>query len=143
MSYKILIVDDSKLARMAMTKALSALRPDWSRIEATNADEAVARFTESGPDIALLDFNMPGRDGLELASELHSLKPDMPLALISANTQQEIVAQAQQIGATFLPKPLTEQRLSDFLSVAERRLRAAISRRGPRRSRRTISNSMP
>jgi YesN/AraC family two-component response regulator len=126
MSYKVLIVDDSKLARMAMTKVLVALRPDWSRIEATNADEAVARFTESGPDIALLDFNMPGRDGLDLAAELHSRKPDMPLALISANTQHEIVLQAQQIGATFLPKPLTEQCLSDFLSEAEQRLGAAV-----------------
>ena len=42
-------------------------------------------------DIALLDFNMPGRDGLALAAELRALKPDMPLALISANTQHEIV----------------------------------------------------
>ena len=40
MSYKILIVDDSKLARMAVNKALNALYPDWMRLEAANAEEA-------------------------------------------------------------------------------------------------------
>jgi len=126
MGYKVLIVDDSKLARMAMAKVLGALQPDWTRIEATNADEAVARFAENGADIALLDFNMPGRDGLALAAELHDLKPVMPLAVISANSQHEIVARARQIGARFLAKPLSEQSLSDFLAEAEERLRAAV-----------------
>ena len=126
MSYKVLIVDDSKLARMAIAKMLGALHPDWIRIEATNFDEAVAHFVQTGADIALLDFNMPGRDGLALASELHRLNPDMPLALISANSQHEIVTQARQIGTAFLPKPLTEQCLSDFLSAAEQRLSAAV-----------------
>src|ERR1700730_712287 len=113
MSYKVLIVDDSKLARMAIAKLLAGQQPDWLLVEATNADDAVARFVEGGADIALLDFNMPGRDGLALAAQLHGLNPDMPLALISANTQNEIVAQARKIGATFLPKPLTRECLSD------------------------------
>jgi DNA-binding NarL/FixJ family response regulator len=125
MRYKVLIVDDSKLARMAIAKLLAASHPDWVQIEATNRDEAIARFSNEGADIALLDFNMPGRDGLALASELHQLNPEMPLALISANTQHEIVSRSKQIGAAFLPKPLTQECLSDFLSDAERRLGAA------------------
>ena len=64
MSYKLLIVDDSKLARMSVAKVLTALRPDWSNVQASNADEAVALASSEGVDIALLDFNMPGRDGL-------------------------------------------------------------------------------
>ena len=36
---KILIVDDSKLARMAVAKMLGNLHPDWTRVEAANADE--------------------------------------------------------------------------------------------------------
>ena len=126
MSYKVLIVDDSKLARMAIAKLLGALRPDWTRIEATSPDEAVACFGETGADIALLDFNMPGRDGLALAAELHDMKPEMPLALISANSQREIVARARQIGAAFLPKPLTEECLAEFLSSAEQQLRTSV-----------------
>ena len=126
MSYKVLIVDDSKLARMAIAKILGTLRPDWIRIEAANPDEAVARFTESGPDIALLDFNMPGRDGLALAFELHDLKPELPLALVSANTQREIVSRAREIGAALLPKPLSEECVAEFLCNAEQQLRSSV-----------------
>lgn len=125
MTYKVLIVDDSKLARLAIAKMLATLQPAWARIEAGNADEAIAQFASTRPDIALLDFNMPGRSGLEAAGELRRLSPEMPLALISANTQDEIVARARQIGATFLPKPLTAQSLGAFLIEAEQQLMAA------------------
>ena len=40
MTYKLLIVDDSKLARMSVTKALKTLFPDCTRVEAANAGEA-------------------------------------------------------------------------------------------------------
>jgi CheY-like chemotaxis protein len=122
MSYKLLIVDDSKLARMSAAKALTALYPDWSRIEAANADEALSLTTQTSFDVALLDFNMPGRDGLELAAELLALHPSTPLAVVSANHQEEIVARARAIGAVFLTKPLNEQAFSAFLQDAVRRL---------------------
>ena len=122
MAYKILIVDDSKLARMAVAKALSKLRPDWERLEATNADEAQALVQQQAIDVAVLDFNMPGRDGLTLAAELRTIRSHMPVAVISANVQREIVARAGELGATFLAKPLDENALSAFLVEAEKRL---------------------
>lgn len=125
MGYRILIVDDSKLARMSVAKALNALHPDWERIEAGNADEALARANETVIDVTLLDFNMPGRDGLDLAAELRGRDPTMPIAIISANHQTEIVSRAQAVGATFLPKPLTEQALAAFLDDALLRLKSA------------------
>ena len=70
MSYKVLVVDDSKLARMAVNKVLLALRPDWIRVEAANADEALASLAETKPDLAVMDFNMPGRDGLKLVADI-------------------------------------------------------------------------
>jgi DNA-binding NarL/FixJ family response regulator len=118
MSYKVLIVDDSKLARMAVAKALHALQPEWTRIEAANAEEAMDHMQQSSVNLALLDFNMPGRDGLTLATELRALNPDMPIALVSANHQEEIVVKAQQAGAIFLAKPLTQQALAQFFEVA-------------------------
>lgn len=125
MTYSVLIVDDSKLARMAVAKALNILHPEWTRVEATNSDEALALARQSLPDIALVDFNMPGRDGLELAADLHGLNPDMPVAVISANLQQEIVMKASDVGAVFLPKPLTQDALDGFLRHAIGRLQAA------------------
>lgn len=127
MAYRVLIVDDSKLARMSVAKALATLHPEWTRVEATNADEAVALAAQTPVDIALLDFNMPGRDGLVLAAELRALYPDMPCAVITANVQQEIVRRAQEVGAHFLSKPITEAALKAFLADAETRL-AAVAR---------------
>jgi DNA-binding NarL/FixJ family response regulator len=122
MTGRVLIVDDSKLARMAVARTLSGLRPEWTRVEATNADEALALARQDNFDIALLDFNMPGRDGLDLAGELRALAPGMALAVISANLQTEIVTRAGQVGAEFLPKPLTEEAMRAFISQAETRL---------------------
>lgn len=122
MTYKILIVDDSKLARMSVAKALNSLQPVWERLEATNAEEALALIKQSTVDVALLDFNMPGRDGLSLAEELRALKPGMPVALVSANLQHEVVTRASEIGAQFLAKPLTEAALAAFLRTAVERL---------------------
>jgi CheY-like chemotaxis protein len=125
MAHKVLIVDDSKLARMSVAKSLNNLRPDWTRIEATNAEEALALARQSGVDIALLDFNMPGRDGLSLAADIRALDPRIAVALVSANVQQEILDRASAVGATFLAKPLTEALIGAFLEDAEARLKAA------------------
>jgi CheY-like chemotaxis protein len=116
MAYRVLIVDDSKLARMSIARLLNALRPDWVQIEATNAAEAISRHGEESVDLVLLDFNMPGRDGLALAADLRALNPKLPMALISANSQDEIVARTRALGAEFLMKPLTEAILSPYLA---------------------------
>ncbi len=127
MTYKVLIVDDSKLARMMTAKALQTLQPTWLYREAANADEAVALADHQQFDLALLDLNMPGRDGLELAAELKQNSPLIELALISANTQLEVVNRARAIGATFLIKPLGMPALETFLTGIEQRWKAAAA----------------
>ena len=115
-------------------QGVGGLCPDWSRVEAANADEALAALEEQKPDLVVLDFNMPGRDGLDLAAQLRRIRPTMPVAVISANHQQEIIDRATAVGATFLSKPLTEPALRDFLEGAERadpRLRGMSEARRP------------
>jgi DNA-binding NarL/FixJ family response regulator len=123
MTYKVLIVDDSKLARMAATKVLADSHPDWAAVEAGSAVHAMSAMQDASPDIALIDFNMPGRDGLDLAAELIKLKPRMPIAVISANHQQQIIDRAQALGAAFLPKPLSRKALEAFLQSALQKLK--------------------
>jgi CheY-like chemotaxis protein len=74
---------------MVIAKAVTALHPDWQQDEATTADGALALAQTVHIDIALMDYNMPGRDGLTLATDLRDQYPLMPLALITANTQME------------------------------------------------------
>ncbi len=125
MRYNVLIVDDSKLARMVMASAFRRIRPDWTLVEATSADGALDALSGSAVDIALVDFNMPGTDGLELIARICKTRPDMPVAVVSANLQDEIVARARELNAGFVPKPLTDESLGAFLSGAALRLKKA------------------
>ncbi len=119
----ILIVDDSKLARIVVGKAVAALQPEWTRVEASNADEATTVIDNQTVDVTILDFNMPGRNGLELAEDLRGRYPDMPIALATANVQDEIIARARAAGVTFVPKPINEDALRGFVSGAALKLR--------------------
>ena len=123
MSHTVLMVDDSKLARMVMASAFRRIRPDWELKEATNADDALKAVSEGTIEIALVDFNMPGTDGLELVSKIRGLHPSMPVAIVSANMQDEIIARARELNAAFVAKPLTDEALGAFLSGAALRLR--------------------
>lgn len=125
MTVTVMLVDDSKLARIVAGKTLAALQPEWERVEASNADEALQLVGERKIDVAILDFNMPGKDGLELAAELRDAYPQMPIAVITANIQDEIIARARAVNATFVSKPVTEEGLGGFLSGAALRLRQA------------------
>ena len=123
MPVNVLVVDDSKLARINAGKALAKLQPDWQRVEAGNAEDALAIVASQAIDIALVDFNMEGVDGLTLAAELRESNPTMPIALITANIQDEIIARARSLNVTFVAKPLTPEALQGFVSGAALRLR--------------------
>ena len=125
MDITVLAVDDSKLARIVMGKAITALQPDWTRLEASNADEAMTVVDGRKIDVILLDFNMPGKDGLTLAEELRARFPAMPIAIATANVQDEVVARARAAALSFIAKPVTEDGLRGFLSGAALRLRSA------------------
>jgi CheY-like chemotaxis protein len=125
MTITVMLVDDSKLARIVAGKTLAALQPEWARIEASNADEAMELVGRQQVDVAILDFNMPGRDGLELAAELREAHPQMPIAIITANIQDEVIARARAVNATFVSKPVTEEGMAGFISGAALRLKRA------------------
>ncbi len=125
MQYKALVVDDSKLARMVVASAFRRVKPEWVLTEAKNAEDALRAIVEESVDLALVDFNMPGTDGLELVARIRQSRPTMPVALVSANAQDEIVARARSLSAVFIPKPLTDDALTAFLSGAVLRLKRA------------------
>jgi CheY-like chemotaxis protein len=125
MAYKVLIVDDSKLARMVIASALRRIRPDWELREATSAQAALNAIAGGSVDVALVDFNMPETDGLELLAKIRETHPRMPTALVSANLQDEILARTRELNAAFVAKPVSDDALGAFLSGAALRLRKA------------------
>lgn len=125
MTVTVLVVDDSKLARIVAGKAIGALQPEWERVEACSAADALQIIGSQHIDIAVLDFNMPDKDGLELASELRASHPNMPIAVITANVQDEIIARVRALNATFVAKPVTQDALAGFIAGAALRLKKA------------------
>jgi CheY-like chemotaxis protein len=126
MPYKVLVVDDSKLARRIMASAFQRIRPEWELLEAASAAEATGLISSGSVDIALIDFNMPGIDGLELVANIRKVRPGMPVAVVSANLQDEIIARARELNAAFVAKPLTDDALRAFLSGAALRLAKSV-----------------
>lgn len=125
MTTTVMIVDDSKLARIVVGKAVAALQPTWERIEAGTADDALKLIEERPVHVVIVDYNMPGRSGLDLAEDLRARFPKMPLALATANVQDEIIARARAAQVSFVPKPVNEDALRGFISGAVLQLRAA------------------
>ena len=120
MPVTVLIVDDSKLARIVAGKAVTATQPSWERLEASNAEEALQMLGSHHIDVVLIDYNMPGKNGLELAQDLRVSRPSMPIAVITANVQDEVLSLARAANATFVSKPVTQDGLRDFLIQADK-----------------------
>ena len=81
MSTTILLVDDSRASRMLCSSVIKSLRPGLVILEAGDAEAALAVLEAHTPDLAVLDMNMPGMSGLELAERIRVTQPDMKLRL--------------------------------------------------------------
>ncbi|MBP0596872.1 response regulator [Herbaspirillum sp. LeCh32-8] len=118
----VLIVDDSKVSRMVIKAHIIAAHPDWKVLEAGNGEEAVKLVDQSPPDFCTMDINMPGMLGTDAAAAILQSHPQVRIAIFSANIQETVQSRAQQLGATFVAKPVTEksigQALQHFLGAA-------------------------
>lgn len=114
---KILVVDDSRLARDMVTHVLTNLVPDASIITATGGEEALDKMPAGEtPDAAILDFNMPGMDGLTLAKHLRVRFPTVRIGILTANVQDALRQKAASLGCAFIPKPVTADKIRTFLA---------------------------
>jgi two-component system chemotaxis response regulator CheY len=118
---KVLVVDDGTVARMIVSRTLQELYPGCRVLQAADGQTAVALVEQdpSGIELALLDFNMPGMNGLELAEALSSLIPDTRKILCTANAQESLEHRAHEMGIEVLHKPITVKRLSDHIGDSE------------------------
>jgi CheY-like chemotaxis protein len=111
----VLLVDDSRVARMMTRKVIEVKRPGWVVVEAASGEEALALLPEAKPDAVVLDVNMPGMGGLEAARRIRELAPGLPVTLLTANIQDPVRHHAEEIGVSFLTKPVREAELLAFL----------------------------
>jgi len=107
---KILIVDDEPLALSRLRRMLESL--EYTQItEAHSAEEALNAAEQTHFELALLDINMPGGDGLELGFDLRYRQSD--LAIIFQTAYDEHALKAFEVGAVgYLIKPYSKEQLS-------------------------------
>lgn len=105
MNRKILVVDDSGLARRRARAILEAA--SFEVIEAEDGMAALETYFLQKPDVVMLDLVMKGMYGLEVLSRLREMDPAVRVIVISADVQtssHELVAQGGAAG--FLIKPV-------------------------------------
>lgn len=116
MSKTILVVDDSLVSRMMIKAIIEPHIEGVTIIEAGSGDQAIAKITpDMKIDAALIDYNMPGMNGLELIQVLADAMTIPNVALLTANIQDEIKAQALSLGVLFINKPINEDNIVNFL----------------------------
>lgn len=118
MTYTMLIVDDSRVSRLMIRTLVAAQRPHWHFLEASNGQEAIDHAIRETIQLASMDLNMPGIDGIETARQLHALQESTKIVLLTANVQQSIRERAHQAQLHFIGKPITEQTVVDILAIA-------------------------
>ncbi len=113
-----LIVDDSRVSRMMIHAIVADAKPDWNIIEAANGDEALSVVENETPDVMILDFNMPGMDGLTLGTKLKEKFPNGKISLLTANIQDSTQQKAAELGINFVGKPITDQKIRGIVDLA-------------------------
>ena len=98
--YKILIADDHPLFREAIHNVISDGFPGSEVMETADLDSALALTQEHDDlDLILLDLNMPGMHGLNGLINLRNEAPTIPVVIVSAEQDKQIVLQAITYGA--------------------------------------------
>jgi CheY-like chemotaxis protein len=116
MAKNILIVDDSRLARLLLKSVIDDILPGSAITEADSTNNALDLAKDvKAFDISIIDFNMPGRNGLELYAALASVVDIEKKALLTANVQDAIRDAAESAGVTFLSKPIDEVVIRKFI----------------------------
>jgi DNA-binding NarL/FixJ family response regulator len=113
MPVNILLLDDSKVARMAARRIIAEALPDAIVTDTGEIPRVFELVAETAFDLVLIDYNMPEENGLSLAERLGAAYPQLRMALLTANIQDSVIQRAQALGMIFLPKPLRPDAIRD------------------------------
>lgn len=118
---KILIADDHPVVRRGL-KQIIADNPDMAVVdEATNGWEVLNKVRASDYNVVLLDIAMPGKDGLDVLTQLKQEKPRLPVLMLSMYPEEQFAVRALRAGASGY---LTKESAPDELVGAIRKVSA-------------------
>lgn len=108
---KVLVVDDDRMFRVMIAKCLGA---DRQIFEAVDGEEALAALEKDRFDLVILDWNMPGKSGIDVLREFRAYDHTTPVIMATAVSEAPSVVEAIQAGVTdYVPKPFKAQFFRD------------------------------
>jgi two-component system, NarL family, response regulator DesR len=113
---RILLAEDQGMVRGALA-ALLAFEPDLDVVaQVSSGDEVVAVAQDVRPDVALLDIEMPGIDGIEAATRLRQVLPACRVLILTTFGRPAYLRRAMEAGASgFLVKDAPAERLANAI----------------------------
>lgn len=102
---RILLADDHRLFRRAVRQLIESAPALHIVSEADDGDRALAELQRYEPDVAILDLQMPGLDGLEVARAVRRLHLSTVVIVLTAHMSKALVESAARAGvAAYVPK---------------------------------------
>lgn len=119
---RVLVVDDNEGLRKVLAALLISAGHETvaSLADGNGVEEIVQR---ERPDFVFLDYQLPGRDGLEILASIQALAPEVDVLFMTASSEEQIEQRAADAGAAgFIRKPFSQAQIIDELrEVAETR----------------------
>ena len=137
---RFLIVDDHPLFREALQSAVRMAHADAEVFEATSLEGAIdVAAAHRDLDLVLFDLALPGTTGFSGLVRFRAAHPKLPVVVISAHDELELVAEAVSLGiAGYIPKSTSRQELADAIDEALNgsiyvppQMRAKLAEKGP------------
>jgi CheY-like chemotaxis protein len=123
---RVLIVDDSGTMRSIVRKVLGASRYTFDVGEASNGHEAITELKNGAFDVVILDYNMPGLNGLEILRAIRKLEMRLGVVMMTTTVDDTIARAAIAEGAAgFLKKPFYP---ADIDQLLDRYFESSIAR---------------
>lgn len=111
----ILVVDDSATSRLLFRAHLPRNFP-YVVHEADSLESAMEKVVSIRPEVVVLDYNMPGQTGVEIARAMLKAGINARFVLFTANTQKYILDEAIAAGfVAVIEKPITREKINDML----------------------------
>lgn len=121
LTLQVLLVDDHAVVREGLRAILEATG-EIDCIESDSAEDAIEILGRRVPvDVMLLDISLPGMSGLEALGEIHRLRPQLPVLLLSMHPEEQFAVRALRMGAQgYLSKSTPSAEVLDAVKSAAR-----------------------
>lgn len=120
-SKNVLYVEDDKTVRENVQEILSEFFKKV--IPAQSGKEAYLKFKQEQIDLAIVDIELPGFNGLELIRRMREVRKDLPVIVVSAYTKTDYLLESVELKLDkYIVKPLTSRKLYELLMKLEKEM---------------------